>query len=233
MTQRHGDAGAASRGAQSALDLFAHFESTLYTAVVSDALDDLGFRDQAMAEHLRPVGSAVKFAGWARTIACIDTYHLDEDPYGMEIAAIDSILPGEAVVVSTGGSRRNAPWGELLSTAAIARGARGAIVDGLVRDVGRIQGLGFPLFAAGMKPVDSKGRGRVVAYNVPVQCGGVLVTPGDLVFADLDGIVTIPAAMVDEVLRLATDKVSRENHSRDELKQGAYLRSVYDKYGVL
>ena len=88
---------------------------------------------------------------------------------------------------------------------------------------GRIQDLGFPLFAAGMKPVDSKGRGRVVAYNVPVQCGGVLVTPGDLVFADLDGIVTIPAAIVEEVVRLATEKVSRENHSRDELKKGAYL----------
>jgi regulator of RNase E activity RraA len=221
------------RVAQSDLDLFAHLENTLYTAVVSDALDDLRFRDQAMAEHLRPVGSTVKFAGWARTIACIDTHHVDEDPYGMEIAAIDSILPGEAVVVSTGGSRRNAPWGELLSTAAMARGARGAVVDGLVRDVRRIQDLGFPLFAAGMKPVDSKGRGRVVAYNVPVQCGGVLVTPGDLVFADLDGIIAIPAAMVEEVVRLATDKVSRENHSRDELKKGAYLRSVYDKYGVL
>ena len=91
----------------------------------------------------------VKFAGWARTIACMDTYHVDDDPYGMEIDAIDSILPGEVVVVSTGGSRRNAPWGELLSTAAIARGARGAVVDGLVRDVRRIQELGFPLFAAG------------------------------------------------------------------------------------
>ena len=219
--------------AQSDLDLFAHLENTLYTAVVSDALDDLGFRDQAMAEHLRPVGSTVKFAGWARTIACMDTYHVDEDPYGLEIAAIDSILPGEVIVVSTGESRRNAPWGELLSTAAIARGARGAVVDGLVRDVRRIQALEFPVFAAGIKPVDSRGRGRVVAYNVPVRCGGVLVTPGDLVFGDLDGIVTIAAAIVEQVVRLATDKVSRENHSRDELQKGAYLRSVYDKYGVL
>ena len=233
MTQRQANAGAARDAAQSDLDLFAHLETALYTAVVSDALDELGIREQAMAEHLRPVGSTVKFAGRARTIACVDTYHVDEDPYGMEIDAIDSILPGEAVVVSTGGSRRNAPWGELLSTAAIARGARGAVVDGLVRDVRRIQDLGFPLFAAGMKPVDSKGRGRVVAYNVPVECGGVLVRPGDLVFADLDGIVTIPAEVVEDVVRLATDKVSRENQSRDELKKGAYLRSVYDKYGVL
>jgi 4-hydroxy-4-methyl-2-oxoglutarate aldolase len=233
VTQRQGDAGAARHVAHSDLELFAHFENALYTAVVSDALDELGIREQAMAEHLRPVGSTVKFAGWARTIACVDTYHVDEDPYGMEIEAIDSILPGEAVVVSTGGSRRNAPWGELLSTAAIARGARGAVVDGLVRDVRRIQDLGFPLFAAGMKPVDSKGRGRVVAFNVPVECGGVLVRPGDLVFADLDGIVTVPAGIVEDVVRLATEKVSRENHSRDDLKNGAYLRSVYDKYGVL
>jgi 4-hydroxy-4-methyl-2-oxoglutarate aldolase len=221
------------RVAQSDLDLFAHLENTLYTAVVSDALDELGFREHAMAEHLRPVGANAKFAGWARTIACMDTYQVDANPYEMEITAIDSILPGEVIVVSTGGSRRNAPWGELLTTAAIARGARGAVVDGLVRDVRRIQDLGFPLFAAGMKPVDSKGRGRVVEYNVLVECGGVLVTPGDLVFADLDGIVTLPAAMVEEVVRVATDKVSRENQSRDELQKGAYLRAVYDKYGVL
>jgi regulator of RNase E activity RraA len=219
--------------AQQDLDLFMHVETALYTAVVSDALDDLGFRDQAMAERLRPVGASVVFAGWARTVLCEDTYDLDDDPYGMEIEAIDSILPGEVVVVATGESRRNAPWGELLSTAAIARGARGAVVDGLVRDVRRIQELGFPLFAVGHKPVDSKGRGRVIGYNEPVQCGGVTVSPGDLVFGDLDGIIVVPAAMVASVVQAATDKVSRENHSRDELRKGAYLRTVYDKYGVL
>ncbi|MGH9309813.1 MAG: RraA family protein [Vicinamibacterales bacterium] len=233
MTDRQTGTETAARSTPRALELFEHMERTLYTAVVSDALDDLGAREQAMAEHLRPVGSHVKFVGWARTIACMDVYHLDADPYGLEIEAIDSILAGEVVVVATGGSRRNAPWGELLSTAAVARGARGAVVDGLVRDVRRIQDLGFPVFSAGTKPVDSKGRGRVVAYNVPVECAGVLVSPGDLVFADLDGVITIPAAMVDRVVQLATDKASRENHSRDELRNGAYLRAVYDKYGVL
>ena len=74
MTQRQGDAGAAKHVAQADLDLFAHLENALDTAVVSDALDDLGIREQAMAEHLRPVGSTVKFAGRARTIACVDTY---------------------------------------------------------------------------------------------------------------------------------------------------------------
>lgn len=233
MTHAQRETTRADQRARADQELFAHLADTLYTAVVSDALDELGHREQAMAEHLRPVGANVKFAGWARTIACMDMYHVDGDPYGMEIEAIDSILPGEVVVVSTGGSRRNAPWGELLSTAAIARGARGAVVDGLVRDVGRIQQLGFPLFAAGIKPVDSRGRGRVVSFNVPVDCGGVLVSPGDLVFADLDGVIAIPASVVDEVIRIATDKVSRETHSREELQKGAYLRTVYDKYGVL
>ncbi len=232
MTQSHSET--TSDGVlQRDLELFAHLEMKLYTAVVSDALDELGFRDRAMADHLRPVGPNVKFAGRARTIWCVDTYYVDDNPYEAEIAAIDSIQPGEVVVVSTGGSKRNAPWGELLSTAAIARGARGAVVDGLVRDVKRIQELGFPLFAAGMKPVDSKGRGVVIAHNVPVQCGGVLVSPGDLVFADLDGVLAIPATVIGEAVRLATDKAMRENHSRDELRQGAYLRDVYNKYGVL
>lgn len=233
MTQSQGSTASPDGASPADLELFTHLETTLYTAVISDALDDLGCRHQAMAHHLRPVGTDVRFAGWARTIACVDMYHVPDDPYGTEIAAIDSILPGEVVVVATGGSRRNAPWGELLSTAALARGARGAVVDGLVRDVRRIQELRFPLFAAGMKPVDSKGRGQVMAWNVPVECAGVLVSPRDLVVADLDGIITVPAAMVDEVVKLATDKVLRENHSRDELRNGAYLRNVYEKYGVL
>ena len=107
------------------------------------------------------------------------------------------------------------------------------MVDGLVRDVKKIVALGFPVFAAGIKPVDSKGRGLVVDYNVPVECGGVVVTPGDLIVADFDGVIAIPAQAVDEAVRLATAKVERENHSRKELMNGALLSDVYRKYGVL
>ena len=208
-------------------------EAHLYTAVVSDSLDQLGVRNQAMREHLRPLYAGCRVAGWARTIACSDVYHVPEDPYGIEIEAVDSLQPGEVAVVGTQKSVRNAPWGELLSTAARARGARGAIVDGLVRDVRKIEELGFPVFAAGIKPVDSMGRGMVTAYNVPVECGEVLVQPGDFVFADFDGVVVVPRAIVKDVLELASDKVRRENSSRDELMQGAYLRDVFAKYGVL
>jgi len=215
------------------LELFRHIENHLYTAVVSDSLDELGYRDQALREFMRPLSPDDCFAGWARTLACVDTYHVPGDPYAMEIEALDSVLPGEVVIAGTAGSVQNAPWGELLSTAARARGARGAVIDGLVRDVKKIQALQFPVFARGIKAVDSKGRGIILDYNVPIDCAGVRVTPGDLVFADYDGVVVVPAEVLPQVIQLATEKVEKENGSRNDLMQGAYLRDVYDKYGVL
>lgn len=215
------------------LELCDFVENNLYTAVVSDSLDQLGARNQAMREYLRPLYASCKMAGWARTITCSDLYHIPENPYGLEIEAVDSLLPGEVAVVGTQRSLRNAPWGELLSTASKVRGARGAVIDGLVRDVQKIEELGFPVFASGIKPVDSMGRGWVTAYNVPVECGDVLVHPGDFVFADFDGVVVVPKAIVRPVVELAADKVRREDSSRAELMQGAYLRDVFEKYGVL
>lgn len=215
------------------VQLFERVQRTLYTAVIADALDELGQHDQAMREYLRPLSRDAKFVGWARTIACRDIFYVPPDPYGLELEAMDSILPGEVVAVATGESKRNAPWGELLSTAAMARGARGAVIDGLVRDVVKIQALGFPVFAAGIKPVDSKGRGLVIDYNIPVMCGGIMVTPGDLIFGDFDGVVVIPSALIEDTLRLATEKMMKENQSRKELSEGAYLSDVYAKYGVL
>src|SRR3954447_5679167 len=102
------------------LELFARIESTLYTAVVADSLDELGYRNQAMNETLRPLAAGACFAGWARTISCVDMYHVPDEPYALEIEALDSIWTGEVVAVGTCESKRNAPWGELLSTAARA-----------------------------------------------------------------------------------------------------------------
>jgi 4-hydroxy-4-methyl-2-oxoglutarate aldolase len=215
------------------LRMFQQVEEQLYTAVISDALDELGYRDQALREFLRPISGDERFAGWARTISCVDVYHVSEDPYATEIEAVDSILAGEVVVVSTAGSLQNAPWGELLSTAARARGARGAVIDGLVRDVRKIQSIGFPVFARGVKPVDSKGRGAIIDYNVPVECAGARISPGDLIVADYDGVIAVPAEVLPNVIQLALEKVAKENGSRVELKNGAYLKDVYAKYGVL
>ena len=231
MSTESGKAGRADgKALQTAdLELFDHIERNLYTAVLSDALDELGYRQQAMRETIRPLSSDLVFAGWARTIVCMDVYHVSENPYVMEIEAVDSLLPGEVAGVATGDSKRNAPWGELLSTAAQSRGARGAVIDGLVRDVKKIQALGFPVFATGIKPVDSRGRGLVVNYNIPVECRGVLVTLGVLGVAGYDGVAVVPSEVATEAVEVATDRVSRESHSREELMNGLLLRQVYDK----
>jgi regulator of RNase E activity RraA len=107
------------------------------------------------------------------------------------------------------------------------------VIDGLVRDVRKIEAVGFPVFARGIKPVDSKGRGTIIDYNVPIECGGARVAPGDLIVADYDGVIAVPAEVLPNVIQLATEKVDKENGSRAELMSGAYLRDVFAKYGVL
>jgi 4-hydroxy-4-methyl-2-oxoglutarate aldolase len=213
--------------------LFDWIAANLYTAVLSDSCDQLGYMEQAMGPEIRPTDEALVLAGRAKTVLWHDMYHIPENPYEGEIQAVDSIQPGDIVVMATGASKRNAPWGELMSTACVKRGGRGAVTDGLIRDIRRIRALKLPVFAAGYKPVDSRGRGGVVAFDVPVIVSGVRIAPGDLVVGDLDGVVVVPRAVEREVLELAWQKVTAENHTREELEQGRSLADVYAKYGVL
>lgn len=207
----------------------------LYVPAVCDILDTLGYRHQAMHQRLRPLDpNRCTFAGRARTVRWMETdYVVAEDPYGLEIDFMDSLKPGDVAVHSTDYAGTNAPWGELMSTVAQRNGAVGCVCDSMIRDCRRIIQLGFPIFYQGIRPLDSQGRGRVMAYDVPVRCGEVLVSPGDLVFADFDGIVVVPKTVEDRVLQLAAEKVGKENESRRELLRGRTLRDVYDQYQVL
>lgn len=215
------------------LKLFAMMKSQLYSAVLCDALDQVGFREQAMRADLRPIYPEAVVVGRALTMQSVDVYEHEANAYEHEIAAVDSLKPGDVMVASTQQSTRTCLWGELLSTAAVARGATGAIIDGYTRDVGLIQKMGFPVFSTGMYPVDSAGRGMVIDYNIPIDCGGVIVHPGDIIFGDFDGVIVIPKAATREVIERAVQKVEGENVTRQELRDGATLREVFDKYGVL
>lgn len=207
----------------------------LYVPAVCDILDEMGLRQQAMHHRLRPLDpNACTIVGRARTFRWMDTdYAVEEDPYGLEIDGMDSLKPGDVPVHSTDPALSNAPWGELMSTVAKRNGAAGCICDSLIRDCKRIQAMGFPVFHAGIRPLDSKGRGRVMSLDVPVRCGEVLVRPGDLIFADFDGVVVIPRQVEEEVLRRAEEKAGKENSTRRELLEGRTLREVFDKYRVL
>jgi 4-hydroxy-4-methyl-2-oxoglutarate aldolase len=213
----------------------AELRERLYTAVLSDVLDEAGFRDQAMTARIRPLDDGLVMAGFARTGLFREVFHVarGENPYELEIAIIDDLKPGDVVVFGCGGSERIAPWGELLTTAARARGAVGAVTDGFVRDVRGIRDVKFPVFHGGIAPLDSKGRGKVADIDVPIACAGVHVEPGDLVFGDVDGVVVVPRKIEEQVLARAFEKVSGENATRDELLRGAKLKDVFDRYGVL
>lgn len=208
----------------------------LYAAVLSDVMDDLGLANRAMRPFIRPLRGGRPMYGRARTGIYAPVYHRDADknPYELEIALVDDLKEGDIAVLSCSGpTDRIAPWGELLSTAATYRGAVGCVTDGLVRDIRQIDAIGFPVFHGGIAPLNSAGRAEIVAIDVPVDCAGVLVNPGDFVFGDDDGVVVIPQERADEILEIAFRQVTSESKTRDELKNGLTLREVYDKYGVL
>jgi len=208
----------------------------LSAAVLSDVMDVLGLMNQAMQPFVRPLDESLVLAGRARTGLYMLAYEVrdGENPYEVEIALVDDLKPGDVPVLACNGpTQRVAPWGELLSTAAQVRGAAGCITDGLVRDVRQIREMRFPVFHGGIGPLDTKGRARMVQRNVPVECAGVKVRDGDIVFGDVDGVVVIPQERAAEVLARAKDKVAGEGRTRDELRQGRLLREVFEKYRIL
>ena len=215
---------------------FAHLRNILYTSVLSDVLDDHCYTSQAMRPFIRPLDEAKVLFGRARTGLYTVVYDSPkgENPYDIEIALVDDLNPGDVSVFACNGpTERIAPWGELLTTASMARGSVGCVTDGLVRDVRQIKEVGFPVFHGGIGPLDSKGRGKMIARDVVVQCAGVTINSGDRIFGDVDGVVIIPEDISTQVINAALVKVESENKTRDELKKGLLLSEVYKKYGVL
>jgi regulator of RNase E activity RraA len=222
---------------QSDQQLFTFITGNIYVAAVCDILDELGYRNQAMHQRLRPLLPDIRncgFIGRARTFRWMETdYILEDNPYGLEIEAMDSLKEGDVVVHSSDHSGNNAPWGELMSTIAKRKRVAGCVCDSQIRDCIKIIEMGFPVYYSGIRPLDSKGRAVVMDYDVPVRCGDVLVNPGDIIYADFDGIAVVPRIVEKEVFKMAKEKVTRENLSREELLKGKSLREVFNKYQSL
>jgi regulator of RNase E activity RraA len=207
--------------------------ATVTVAALCDALDSDGLREQIMDQRIRPVAAGVPIVGPAFTIRAVRTDVFAERPYEKELAATDAIPDGAVVVFDTDGTMDVGIWGELLSTRAITRGAVGAVIDGGVRDIAGIERLGFPTYASAIHPADSYGRADVVAFDEPIVCGGVTVRPGDLVAADLDGVVVVPAERADACLAAAREKLERESDAQAMLRDGASATETYGRHKVL
>jgi regulator of RNase E activity RraA len=209
----------------------------LYTPVLSDVLDSFGLMRQALRPFVRPLDEALVLLGRARTgryAATGAAAMQDHNPYALEMDLIDDLQPGEVPVLACDGPTDwIAPWGELLSTAARARGAVGCVTDGLIRDVARIRAMRFPVFHGGIGPLDTKGRAEMLQQDTPIDIAGVRVSPGDWVMGDVDGVVFVPAGKADAVFRAALDKIAAEDTTRAELEAGERLHAVYARHGVL
>jgi 4-hydroxy-4-methyl-2-oxoglutarate aldolase len=205
----------------------------LYTAVISDILDQLGYRDQVMDPRIRPLFPAARVIGFAKTVHVVPVPGVperQEDYYQGEIAALEQLERDDVMVVST---IENCFWGELLSTAAQYRGARGVVLDCYTRDTQGITAMGFPVFAAGIHVADALGRVDVDQTGETIEAGGIPVRPGDMIMGDFDGVVVIPSEVTDEVIRRAEEKVSGENIVRRKLEEGMPLSEAFRRYGIL
>ncbi|MGC4153421.1 MAG: hypothetical protein QM628_10105 [Propionicimonas sp.] len=204
----------------------------LFVAVVSDSLDKVGCRNNVLAPHIRPLQPGSRLAGFAATVelAEVTAPPAPSDSYRGEMSAIEALQPGDVMVVS---SCPGAYWGELLTIASLSRGARGIIADAFTRDVAAINELGFPTFVAGISAQDSLGRTDVVSHGGAVSCGGVTVSQGDLIIADIDGVAIIPTEVAEEVLALSEARVSIESDMRAQLRQGTRITDAFHTFGIL
>jgi 4-hydroxy-4-methyl-2-oxoglutarate aldolase len=206
------------------------------TSNVADVLDELGLPDQGLAPGFAAYPpTAGRLAGWAFTIRGEMTSYPMQGGDDAKMRACAQLTPG-SVSVWSGRGEGVCFFGELISIGMKERGCVGALVDGGVRDVDWIGKLGFPVYARYRTPVQSIGRWKVVESGVPVPMPGatvpaVLVTPGDLVLADADGAIVVPAAVAEQVLERAEGLGEREVQIRTELAAGLSLSEALAKFG--
>ena len=205
----------------------------LFSAVICDALDSMGYRNQSPRTQFYAYTGIQKLVGRCKTTLWADMYHEDLNPYDLELKAVDSCEPSSVLIAAASGSVRSGIWGELLSTAASNRGCVGTIVHGAVRDISKMTEMRFPVFATAKCIYDSLHRQRVIDMDIPVEIDGVIFSPGDLVYCDEDGVVVVPRSVEKEVIARALKKVSAESVTRDEIKRGMKATEAYQKYGVL
>ncbi len=206
----------------------------LTVALICDALDAAGLREQSPCLPISPLTSGGRFMmGRAKTTLWEDIDYEDPNPYELELAAIDSCQLDDVIVCAAGGSLRSGVWGELLSGAAMNRGCSGVVVDGAVRDQEKMRQMKFAVHARGTSPYDSRNRQRVIGYDVAIDLGGVAVHPGDIIAADDDGIVVVPHAMQNEIILAAWNKATAENEVRIAVQGGMSATEAYQRFGVL
>ncbi len=213
-------------------ELFALMKEKLYTPVVGDILDSMGYYHQFLPQAIRPLRDDMKLAGRAMTVLMIDVFGVQKKPFGLLTEALDQLEEGE-IYLASGGGRRCAYWGELLTAASRTRGAVGAVVDGWHRDTPQVLEQNWPVFSMGCYAQDSSVRTQVADYRCRLEVGNVTVLPGDIVFGDVDGVLVIPSKVADEAVEKALEKAAGEKTVRKAIEAGMSTTKAFETYGIL
>jgi regulator of RNase E activity RraA len=213
-------------------EMFQLMKEKLYTPVVGDILDGLGYYHQFLPADIRPLKPEMKLAGKAMTVLMIDVFGVQKKPFGLLTEALDQLQEDE-IYLATGGTRRCAYWGELLTATARVRGAAGAVVNGWHRDTPQVLAQNWPVFSCGCYAQDSSVRTQVVDFRCPIEIGQVTIHDGDLVFGDVDGVLIIPKDVADEVLEKALEKAAGEKKVRKAIEEGMTATKAFEVFGIL
>lgn len=212
-------------------ELFALMRSELYTGVLCDMLDTLGYHHQYLSREIQSLRPTDVLAGRAFTTIICDIYGEPEKPLGLLPNAIDACSEDKVYFV-TGGARRCSYYGEIMTARLKARGAVGAVVDGYMRDTKQVLEQNFPVFSMGRDAQGSIARNQVIAFDVPVEIGEIAVNPGDLVFGDIDGVVVIPKEIEVKAIEITLARVRSERDTREAVDGGMSAVEAIEKYGV-
>jgi len=213
-------------------ELFSLITTTLYTPVVGDILDQCGRLHQFLPQPIQPLRADMKLAGRAMPVLQADVFGPQVKPFGLMTQALDDLKPGE-VYVATGGTRQSANWGEIMTATAKSRGAVGAVVNGYHRDTPKVLEQNWPVFSRGSWAQDSGPRMKVLDFRCRVDIDGAIVSPGDLVFGDVDGVLIIPRELEQEVISRALEKARSEKVVRKAIEGGLTSTQAFEKYGIL
>ena len=208
-------------------------KKVLYSGVLSDVLDGMGYRNQAIGTRIRPLHDDTVIFGPAFTSIGTQVYSMPEAPLIAQCKVVDQLRAGEIYVLKTRGDYNCAVFGELFATAVRQRGGAGVLLDANARDLKALKNMDFPMFYRGADPRTSKGRCEINECQIPIVIEGVTICPGDLIFGDIDGVVVIPRQIADEVLDQALETIKKEDRVRDGLRSGETLEKVYTQIGAI
>ncbi len=222
-------------------ELFELAKNELFTALVGDVMDKMGYLHQFLPANVKPLDPGMVVIGRAMPVVEADVFEeqvkdsklsVMQKPFGLMFEALDQLQENE-VYICTGSSHNYALWGGLMSTRAMKLKAAGAIVNGMSRDTNEILRLQFPTFSCGTYAQDQGPRGKVIDYRVPIEWNGIRINPGDIIFGDRDGVIVVPQNVDQEAFTLALEKARGEKLVLKALQEGMSTVEAFEKFGIM